>query len=322
VTAPPTPAYPMLLEPRYVEKPWGGRMLETAFGRALPAGVRVGESWELFDRPGTSSVVRNGPLAGRTVASMRGRREVPILFKILDMRERISLQVHPDEEAARADDAADPKTEAWVVLAAAPGARVWRGLREGVTADAFREAVAAGDAYDCLRSFEPKAGDVILIPAGTVHSAGGGLLVAEVQQNSETTYRLHDAGREGRAIHRDQGLRALRFANPGDDTVAPTEEEEDDNHRRLRLVSTRWFTVEHLLGAGAFTLTTEREERDRWHAIFFLRGRGVVRAFARGAPEAPFGPGDTVFLPAAHDHYEVEAADGRPVEAISFHEGA
>ncbi len=320
----PTP-YPMLLEPRYVEKPWGGRRMEGVFGRALPAGIPVGESWELFDRPGASSRIRNGPLRGRCIADLRGKREIPILLKVLDIRERLSVQVHPDAGTARAHGT-DPKAEAWVVLEAGPGARIWRGFREETTPEAFREAVAKGTVEDLLHSFEPRAGDVVTVPAGTVHSAGGGLLLAEIQQNSETTYRLWDGGRggvegaPGRPLQVEQGLEALRLGPAGPDRVVPREVVDDGNLRRLLLVATPWFEAEHLTAAGTVTLETGEGDRDRWHALLFLSGSGVVRAFDRRAEPAEFRPGDTVMLPAGHDDYEIEPRAGQVVQALAFRE--
>lgn len=309
----------MLLEPRYLEKPWGGRRLERTFGRALPGKSPVGESWELFDRPAGASRVANGPLAGKTLADLRGKRETPLLFKILDVQDRISVQVHPDVRAARAHGT-DAKTEAWVVLEADPGARIWRGFRKGTTAESFREALAAGNPLDLLRSFEPAPGDVVSIPAGTVHACGGGLLLAEIQQSSETTYRLWDWDREGRELQVDLALECANFGDPGPDRVEPREMGDDGNLRRVLVVATRWFQGEHLTAAGTATFETSLGDADRWHVLFFLSGEGTVRAFDRRAVPARFGPGATVLLPAGHDQYEIEPRGGKVVQALAFRE--
>ena len=320
---PPLPvAYPMLLEPRYVEKPWGGRRLERVFGRALPGALPVGESWELFDRPAGSSRVANGPLAGKTLAELRGKRETPLLFKLLDVQDKLSVQVHPGERTAHAHGT-DPKSEAWVVLEADPGARIWRGFREGVTADSFREALDAGKPLDLLHSFEPSAGDVVSIPAGMVHACGGGLLLAEIQQSSETTYRLWDwsrAGKEARALQVDQALEAAVFGDPGPDRVVPRELLDDGNLRRILVVATRFFQGEHLTAAGTATFETAVGEDDHWHVLFFLSGEGTIRAFDRRAVPTSFGPGATVLLPAGHDLYEIEPRGGKVVQALAFRE--
>jgi mannose-6-phosphate isomerase len=316
--------YPMLLEPRYVAKPWGGRRLEKVFGRALPDAVAVGESWELFDRPAGSSVVRNGPLKGKTLEALRGKRELPLLVKILDVRDRISVQVHPDVKTARSHGT-EPKTEAWIVLEAEPGARIWRGLRDAIDVDGFRDAIARGAVPDLLHSFEPKAGDVVIVQAGTIHAAGGGLLFAEVQQSSETTYRLHDWEREPGATPRplqvEEGLAAARLGPAGPDRIVPKEIEDDGNLRRLLLVATPWFQAEHLTLAGTCTFETARDGEPRWHAILFLAGEGTVRAFDRRAEATPFRPGDTVLLPSGHEQYEIEPRGGKVVQALAFREG-
>jgi mannose-6-phosphate isomerase len=312
----------MLLEPRYVEKPWGGRRLERLFGRALPATVPVGESWELFDRPAGASRIANGPLAGKSLAELRGKRETPLLFKLLDVEERISVQVHPDIKTAHAHGT-DPKSEAWVVLEADPGARIWRGFREGVTADSFREALAAGSPLDLLHSFEPSPGDVVSIPAGMVHACGGGLLFAEIQQSSETTYRLWDWGRGGkaaRALQVDQALEAAVFGDPGPDRVAPRELLDDGNLRRILVVATRHFQGEHVTAAGIATFETTVGDDDHWHVLFILSGSGTIRAFDRRAVPTNFGPGATVLLPAGYDQYEIEPRDGKVVQALAFRE--
>jgi len=313
----------MLLEPRYLEKVWGGRRLEKAFGRTLPEKVPVGESWELFDRPAGSTRIRSGPLRGRALAELRGEEELPLMVKVLDVEDRLSVQVHPDAGTARAHGT-EAKAEAWIVLEADPGARIWRGLREEVEPAAFREAVGAGKVEDLLHSFEPRAGDVVPVQAGVVHAAGGGLLLAEVQQCSETTYRLWDWGRTGdagRPLHLDAGLEAAHLRPAGPDRVVPREVEDDGNLRRLLLVATPHFSAEHLTVPGICTLETGAEDEEgepRWRVLFFLSGGGVVRAFDRRAEPAPFLPGDAVLLPAAHDAYEIEPAGGKVVQALSF----
>ena len=320
----PPVAYPMPLEPRYLEKPWGGRRLERVFGRALPAGLLIGESWELFDRPAGSNRIRGGPLAGRDIGDLRGERELPLMVKLLDVQDRLSVQVHPDEPTARAHGT-EPKTEAWVVLEADPGARIWRGLREETDPAVFRAAVEAGTVEGLLHSFEPKAGDAVILKAGTIHAAGGGLLLAEVQQSSETTYRLWDWGRGGgkekRPLQLKEGLAAARLGPAGPDRIVAKEIEDDGNLQRLLLVSTPHFQVEHLTLAGTASFETPVDGEPRWHALLVISGEGVVRAFDRRAAPTPFRPGDTVLLPSGHEIYEIEPAGGRVVQALAFREG-
>jgi mannose-6-phosphate isomerase len=219
---------PLLFEPLYQERVWGGRELETAFGRALPARRPIGESWEIADRPGAQSVVRDGPWAGRTLREIlaadaarvmgpgwSGDRPFPLLVKWLDCRERLSLQVHPPAEVA-AELGGEPKTENWYIAHSAPTAQLMVGLRRGVTREQFERAVADGSVESCVHHFRVAAGDSILVQSGQVHAIDAGNLILEIQQNSDTTYRVYDWGRRGldgrpRPLHLAESLRSIRW---------------------------------------------------------------------------------------------------------------
>jgi mannose-6-phosphate isomerase len=208
---------------------WGGRQL-TELGKALPAGT-YGEAWEISAHPHHVSSVAEGPLGGATLAQLWARhaRELygthreppprfPLLVKFLDCHELLSVQVHPNDAVA-AELFGDElgKTEAWVVLAAEPTARIYAGLKQGVTRRDLESHLAAGTVADCLHTLVPKAGDCIFLPAGTVHAVGGGVLLAEVQQSSDATLRLFDWDRPGpdgkpRQLHVAQALDAIDFS--------------------------------------------------------------------------------------------------------------
>ena len=209
------------------ERVWGGRALETKLGRALPPGDRpFGESWEIVDRPEAQSVVIGGQFAGLTLrelmekhsAAVMGPRwpagkPCPLLVKWLDCRERLSLQVHPPAAVA-AKLGGEPKTENWFVAAAAPDAHLIVGLKPGVTRAQFEAAVAAGRAEDCVNRFPVAAGDSVLVRSGTVHAIDGGNLILEIQQNSDTTYRVDDWSRVGldgkpRQLHLAESLQSI-----------------------------------------------------------------------------------------------------------------
>ena len=211
------------------ERVWGGRALETALGRALPPGDRpFGESWDIVDRPEAQSVVVGGTFAGLTLrelmeqhsAAIMGPRwpvgkPFPILVKWLDCRERLSLQVHPPAAVA-AKLGGEPKTENCFIAAAAPDAHLIVGLKPGVTRAQFEAAVAAGTAEACVNRFPVAAGDSVLVRSGTVHAIDGGNLILEIQQNSDTTYRVFDWGRVGldgkpRQLHLAESLQAIRW---------------------------------------------------------------------------------------------------------------
>jgi mannose-6-phosphate isomerase len=204
--------------------------LETALGKALGPGDHFAESWEIVDHGADQSVVEFGPLAGKTLgelvasrgAELLGRHHplprFPLLVKFLDARETLSVQVHPDDAAAaRATPPDSGKTEAWVVLAAEPGATIYAGLKPGVDRPHLAAAIEQGTCAECLHGFQPQPGDCVFLPAGTVHALGAGLLVAEIQQASDITYRLFDWNRVGsdgksRALHVEQGLAAIDYS--------------------------------------------------------------------------------------------------------------
>jgi mannose-6-phosphate isomerase len=208
---------------------WGGRTLETRYHRRLPDGP-VGESWELVDRPEAVSRVASGPLAGLDLHSLwveqptlfgpltapRSSR-FPLLIKLLDCAETLSVQVHPDARAAAALGG-EPKSEVWIVLEAAPGAELYAGLRRGTARTAFEAALDRGgrEVVPMLHRLSPAGGDMMRIPAGRLHAIGAGNLLCEIQQNSDTTYRIYDWDRRGldgrpRPLHLEASLRCIDF---------------------------------------------------------------------------------------------------------------
>jgi mannose-6-phosphate isomerase len=213
-------------KPVYQERVWGGRALESFLGRKLPGSAPIGESWELVDRPEAQSVVANGPWAGRSLrevitahpATIMGpawakERPFPILVKWLDCRERLSLQVHPPASIA-ARLGGEPKTENWYIARAEPGAAVLAGLKPGVDAARFRAALQDNTAESLVHRLPTVAGDSLLIHSGVMHAIDGGNFILEIQQNSDTTYRVYDWGRVGldgkpRAMHVEQSMASL-----------------------------------------------------------------------------------------------------------------
>jgi len=221
---------PLKFTPLVKPVPWGGRNLMTLFGKSLPAGVPCGESWEVVDLPDDQSVVIEGPLASRDLAWLVAQRReellgeaellmgrFPVLFKLLDAAQTLSVQVHPDEDACRRlGVGARPKTEAWYILRAEAGARLYVGLAEGVTTNEFRRAIDTGQVEPLLRAVEVEPGDFVYLPSGTLHAIGAGIVLAEIQQSSDTTYRVFDWNRVGldgkpRALHVDQALESIHF---------------------------------------------------------------------------------------------------------------
>lgn len=219
-------------KPIYQERVWGGRGLERFLDRKLPGDAPVGESWELVDRVEAQSLVAEGPLAGRSLRDLvasrgaeimgphwPGERPFPILVKWLDCRERLSLQVHPPASIA-ASLGGEPKTENWYVAHAEPGAAVLAGLKPGVDATAFRAALRGNTAGDLVHRLPTRSGDSLLIHSGVVHAIDGGNIILEIQQNSDTTYRVYDWGRVGldgkpRAMHIEQSMASLAADTAG-----------------------------------------------------------------------------------------------------------
>ncbi len=226
----------LFFEPIYQERVWGGRGLERALGRTLPAGRVIGESWEVVDRAEADSPVRGGHgtlgrLRRDQPEALMGpgwspTRPFPILVKWLDCQERLSLQVHPPAAVAPALGG-EPKTENWYVVEAAPGAALLAGLRRGVTPETFRQALATGDLERLVCRLATRAGDSLFVPSGRLHAIDAGNLILEIQQNSDTTYRVYDWGRVGldgrpRQLHVAESLQSIDFADYEPRLLHPT----------------------------------------------------------------------------------------------------
>jgi len=222
---------PLVFEPYYRPLIWGGRLLERRLGKSLPAEGTFGESWELSAHAHHVSRVAEGPMQGMTLAELweQHRAQIagngspsagqfPWLVKFLDCRDLLSVQVHPDDATARellGDEMG--KTEAWVVVDTEPTGRIYAGLKPGTRPADLQRHLDAGSVPECLHSFVPRPGDCLLLPAGTVHAVGGGVLLAEVQQSSDATFRLFDWNRPGpdgrpRPLHHKAALRAIDWS--------------------------------------------------------------------------------------------------------------
>lgn len=217
-------------QPLYQERVWGGRQLAAVLGRSLPDAGPVGESWELVDRPEAQSVVLGGPDHGLTLRTLLARdpellmgpgwprdRPFPILVKWLDCRERLSLQVHPPAAVAP-QLGGEPKTENWFIAQSTPGSQLLVGLRRGVTRARFERALADQTLEDCVHRFPVGPGDSMLVRSGQIHAIDAGNLILEIQQNSDTTYRVYDWGRVGldgrpRQLHVEQSLRSIDWSD-------------------------------------------------------------------------------------------------------------
>ena len=221
---------PLTFEPIFIERIWGGRRLESKFHKKLPPQKRIGESWEIVDRSEAQSVVANGPLSGTTLHELwtQHRNEVfgsipdsprfPLLIKLLDAQEKVSLQVHPSENVA-SKLGGEPKSEFWYVAATDPHAELFLGFREPITLESFEEKLRNQTAIDHVHRIAVQSGDAVFLPAGRVHAVGAGNLLIEIQQNSDTTYRLFDWNRtdpttgNARELHIDQAVQCIDFGD-------------------------------------------------------------------------------------------------------------
>lgn len=300
-------AVPLRFKPILRRYLWGGRRLETVLGKPLPPGNDYAESWELVDHGADQSIVASGPLSGVALHELVRQHgpallgdhapqpQFPLLFKFLDAQKPLSVQVHPnDQQAASLTPPDRGKTEAWVVLHAEPGSRIYAGLKSGVDRSVLRDAIAAGTAEHCLHDLEPAVGDCLLIPAGTVHALGAGLVVAEIQQSSDTTYRLYDWNRVGpdgqpRQLHVEEALGVIDFdAGPiSAQSAQPTGAEHIQ-----RLVTCDKFLVDRWQLETPHAIAGDQ----RCHVIVPLQGELDLE---RDAEPTALRPGQTSLIPAA-----------------------
>lgn len=267
--------YPLTFQPIFKERVWGGQRLAVLFGKPLPDGKVIGESWEITDRSEGVSVVTNGPLAGRDLrwlmenhtGELMGRLpssggRFPWLVKILDCEDDLSLQVHPPASLAPALKG-EPKTEMWFVANAQPGSKLYVGLRRGTTRSKFESALAKGTVADCFHVVPVRPEDSMFVPSGRVHALGRGNVIFEIQQNSDTTYRVFDWNRLGldgkpRELHIEQSLAAIDFADFEPSLVASPWQPDDGTSAR-RLVQHPLFDISHhrLNDAGSLSVRSD-----------------------------------------------------------------
>lgn len=315
---------PLRFQRVFLEKVWGGRALERHPGIELPPGVSVGETWEVVDRPDQNSVVRGGPWAGRSLGDLvrehgpdllgrarpnpRGR--FPLLIKYLDASEALSVQVHPDEPTARRlGGPSESKTEAWYFLHAAPGGAVYSGLRSRVRPEQVRARLAERGLVDLLCRWPVRAGQCLTVRGGTVHAIGAGVTLLEVQQNSDTTYRLYDWDRPGldgrpREMHVEPGLAAIRYDDVAPAPAEPTEQQISAGVWVGLAAQTEFFRMRRLRLQALAGRSTEQQFK-----IYVVLSGGGLLSTSRGARE-PLAIGDVLLVPALAEAVEIQPAAG------------
>lgn len=309
--------YPFKFRPIYKKRIWGGQKLRTFFGKDLPRAEKIGESWELADLPEDKSVISNGGLAGMTLdkAIKKYLKEItgdekfklpfPLLIKFLDAEDILSVQVHPDAETCRRMGKGDPKTECWYIIDAIRGGFIYKGLKPGVTKEKFAAAIGMGKVEDLLQKVPVNAGECHFLPSGTVHSIGPGLLIAEIQTPSDTTYRVYDFNRvDGRGnprqLHIEEALASIHFGGADELSVTTIG----------RLIETEYFRIdkghqakdcELLLSAGEMKI------------LIILTGAGTI--FGRDGSSVGFRQGDCILVPWC---YEGAICFGRDTQYLTI----
>jgi mannose-6-phosphate isomerase len=304
------PLYPLRFAPILRQLIWGGRRLGTVLHKPVGEANDYAESWELSDYRDAVSVVSEGELEGTTLRDLvqqRGREllgpvlssrdQFPLLVKFIDAHDVLSVQVHPDDEKGKRLAGDNGKTETWVVVAAEPESLIYAGLRAGVTREHFAEAIESGSVEALLHSFHPKPGDCVMIEAGTVHAIGRGVLLAEIQQMSDATFRVYDWGRVGpdgrpRQLHVSQALESTEFRRGPVNPLKPVLETTPGGNQRERLSHCPYFSLARWRLTGPAMLGSE----NRFTILLNLGGAAEVMHAGQGTRLA-FG--QTLLLPAS-----------------------
>jgi len=315
---------PLVFERIPLEKVWGGRTLESTLGIPLPTGQKIGETWELCDRPDRNSIVARGSFRGRSLRElMTEQRErilgrarpspdgtFPLLVKYLDATANLSVQVHPHRAIAHTLPPGDaPKSECWYLIAAERGSGIWHGVRPGVDPEKLAAAAAGPGVVSLLSWYRAEPGQFYFVPGGTIHAIGAGVTLVEIQENSDTTYRLYDWGRMGsdgrpRATHVDRALRAVRHGSGAKRPRRPYRKgiaHKDDENKRAECVDAEEFGVDLL------ELCDPLEAGTGDVALIYvvLEGGGRIARSDRGASWSVLA-GETWLVPACLGDHRIE----------------
>ena len=303
--------YPLLMQPLFDPRPWGARDLSPIYPRRFDE--KIGESWLTGDH----CKIQNGPLAGKSLAelALRFKRELvgaaaadesrfPLLAKFLFPHEKLSVQVHPDDDDARAIGQPWGKTECWYVAHASPDAEIGLGLKPGTTRAEFEKSIHENRAEELLNWVKVAAGDLIYVAGGTVHTLGPGAIIVETQQQSDITFRLYDYGRP-RELHLKDGLRVIKDqAASGKVRLRAFSKSGMNGNRVLPLVESPYFSVERLELHGQHTFDFGTEEKSSAQILVAIEGSATLTA--SGSEPVKFGKGDAVVVPASLSQFKVQ----------------
>jgi len=299
--------YPLLLQPQFHERVWGARDLAPIYSREI-TGDPIGEAW----LTGDDCRVANGPLAGRTLAELSrefgaellgeattDKNRFPLLIKFLFPKDKLSVQVHPDDEAAAAVGQPCGKTECWYVLKAEPGAQIGLGLKPGTTKTEVERAIREVRMEQLLNWIDVREGDMVYVDAGTVHAIGAGAVIVETQQNSDTTYRLYDYGRP-RELHVTEGLKATKEQTHAGKVVVG-QSQGAGGKAQTNLVTSPCFIVDKFRLDRPWEFRRPRHVKKSVWCLTALRGYGMIES--DGAAPVTFSSGDGVVVPAAVEKF-------------------
>lgn len=308
--------YPIKLEPVYKEYLWGGNTLKEMYAKENKQGI-IAESWELCCHPDGKNRIANGKYKGELFSYVVGehpsfvsshfKREerFPILIKFIDAMKKLSIQVHPSDENAIAEDGEEGKAEMWYVVKAKPKAYLYYGLNRQITKEELRKKILDGTVCEVLNKVYVHEGDVFFILPGTLHAIGEGMVIAEIQQNSNSTFRVYDYGRKGadgreRELHIDRAIDVINY-HP----ILPSKVEDNN------IMITKHTKVQHLFESNYFKVTKiacDEEmpmlaEGDTFHSLLFIEGSGVIEYMKK---EYEFQAGDSYYLPAGINLYSIK----------------
>lgn len=312
--------YPIVFIPDFKERVWGGKKLKTQLGKEIPYEF-TGESWELAAHANGQSIVANGEYKGLTLQQLATQYgdiilghefkegdKFPLLIKFIDAKNDLSVQVHPEDAYANIHENGElGKSEAWYVLQADEGASLVAGLIDGTTKDVFREKLKANQLEDVLAILEVKKGDVLNIPAGLIHAIGSGVLLAEVQQNSDTTYRVYDWGRVGldgkpRELHVDKSLDVIDFENKHSKELVVGTTTKYEGYQITEFVNCDYFVLEEVIVQDRMTV-----KKGDFFEIYMLVDGSCTIEYGKECLEVKLG--DTLMIPSSMVEYSVKTKD-------------